>query len=58
MLDLDFMKYFDPQTSSGLLFTVSSSGENEFEKWLKKKNYSAVKIGKVEARKEKKVQFI
>jgi hypothetical protein len=39
------------------LFTINSSCENEFEKWLKEKNYSAVKVGKVEARKEKKVQF-
>jgi selenide,water dikinase len=57
MKDLDFMTYCDPQTSGGLLFTINSSCENEFEKWLKEKNYSAVKVGKVEARKEKKVQF-
>ncbi|HWY10550.1 MAG TPA: selenide, water dikinase SelD [Bacteroidia bacterium] len=58
MVDLDFMKYCDPQTSGGLLFTVNSANENEFEKWLKEKNYSAFKVGKVEAHKEKKVHFI
>ncbi len=58
MKDLDFMIYCDPQTSGGLLFTINSSNENEFETWLKKSNYSANKIGTVSGFKEKKVEFI
>ena len=58
MQDLEFMTYCDPQTSGGLLFTVNSSNENEFENWLKEKNYSAVKVGSVKELAEKKVQFI
>ena len=58
MIDLDFMKYCDPQTSGGLLFTVNSEKENEFEKWLKEKKYSAAKVGVVSKKKEKKVEFI
>lgn len=57
MKDLEFMTYCDPQTSGGLLFTINSSNENEFEKWLKEKNYSAVKVGVVSKRNEKKVEF-
>lgn len=58
MVDLEFMTYCDPQTSGGLLFTINSSNENEFEKWLKEKDHSAVKVGRIESRKEKKVEFI
>lgn len=58
MTDLDFITYCDPQTSGGLLFTVNSSDENEFEKWLQDNKYSAVKIGKAEKLKEKKVEFV
>jgi selenide, water dikinase len=58
MADLDFITYCDPQTSGGLLFTVNSENENEFEKWLKENNYTAVKIGSVGKFAEKKVEFI
>lgn len=58
MKDLEFMTYCDPQTSGGLLFTINSSNENEFEKWLKENNCLAVKIGSIAKRKEKKVEFI
>ncbi len=58
MVDLDFMKYCDPQTSGGLLFTVNSQNGDEFEKWLKEKKYSAVKVGSVSKKKEKKIEFI
>jgi selenide,water dikinase len=58
MVDLEFMAYCDPQTSGGLLFTINSSNENEFEKWLKEKNYSAVKIGAIVKLREKKIEFI
>jgi selenide,water dikinase len=58
MADLDFITYCDPQTSGGLLFTVNSANETEFENWLKDNNHSAVKIGIVEKFKEKKVEFI
>lgn len=58
MIDLEFMTYCDPQTSGGLMFTISSSNENEFEKWLKEKNVSAFKIGSIINLREKKVEFI
>ncbi len=58
MVDLEFMTYCDPQTSGGLLFTINASNENEFENWLKIKNYSAVKIGTISKFREKKVEFI
>ena len=58
MTDLDFITYCDPQTSGGLLFTVNVSNENEFEAWLKKNDYSAAKVGRVEKFREKKVEFI
>lgn len=58
MIDLDFITYCDPQTSGGLLFTINSSAETEFEKWLKEKKFSAVKVGTVTKFREKKVEFI
>ncbi len=58
MQDLEFMTFCDPQTSGGLLFTINSSNENDFENWIKEKNYSAEKIGSVKKFKEKKVEFI
>ena len=58
MVDLEFMTYCDPQTSGGLLFTINSSNENEFEKWLKEKKYSAIKIGAIVKLREKKVEFV
>lgn len=58
MVDMDFLTYCDPQTSGGLLFTISASKETEFEKWLKEKKNPAFKVGVVEKRKEKKVQFV
>jgi selenide,water dikinase len=58
MVDLDFMIYCDPQTSGGLLFTINSSNENEFENWLKQTNYSAIKVGTISKLREKKVEFI
>jgi selenide,water dikinase len=58
MVDLEFMTYCDPQTSGGLLFTINSSNENEFEKWLKEKGHNAIKIGTVLKLREKKVEFI
>lgn len=58
MKDLEFMMYCDPQTSGGLLFTVNSSNENEFENWLKEKNHTAIKVGYITNKREKKVEFI
>jgi selenide,water dikinase len=58
MIDLEFMTYCDPQTSGGLLFTINSANEIEFEKWLKEKNSPAVKIGTIMKSGEKKVEFV
>jgi selenide, water dikinase len=58
MQDLDFITYCDPQTSGGLLFTVNSSNENEFEKWLKENDHVAAKIGIIGKFREKKVEFV
>lgn len=58
MKELEFMMYCDPQTSGGLLFTVNSSNENEFENWLKEKKHSAIKVGYITNKREKKVEFI
>lgn len=58
MIDLEFMTYCDPQTSGGLLFTINSGNENEFEKWLKHNGHSAIKVGNISKLKEKKVEFI
>ena len=58
MADMDFLTYCDPQTSGGLLFTIPASKETEFGKWIAENKYSAFKVGSVEKRKEKKVEFI
>ena len=58
MIDLDFMKYCDPQTSGGLLFTVSAKHQNEFEKLMSEKKYFAKKIGEIVSEKETKVIFV
>lgn len=58
MADLEFMTFCDPQTSGGLLFTLNSANEVEFENWLKQTHHSAVKVGSIGKLKEKKVEFI
>lgn len=58
MVDLDFITYCDPQTSGGLLFTVRSNEQTDFEKWLLQNDYYAVKIGSVTKALEKKISFI
>lgn len=58
MADLDFITYCDPQTSGGLLFTISANEKNNFDTWLKEKNISATEIGKVVREGEKKLIFV
>lgn len=58
MVDLDFITYCDPQTSGGLLFTIDQKQEQEFENWLQKNPFSAVKIGEINQRKEKAIEFV
>jgi selenide,water dikinase len=45
MKDLDMLYYCDPQTSGGLLISVSANHENEFENILKYENQFFSKIG-------------
>lgn len=58
MVDLDFITYCDPQTSGGLLFTIESDKQTEFENWLKENHHEAVCIGEIKARNEKAIEFI
>jgi selenide, water dikinase len=57
MTGLDFILYCDPQTSGGLLFSVSADKESEMDKFLKEQNQFFAKVGKIEAAKEKKIVF-
>jgi selenide, water dikinase len=45
--DLDFMLYFDPQTSGGLLFSIKEKNTSDLEELLKQKKVFAHKIGRV-----------
>ncbi len=58
MNDLDFITYCDPQTSGGLLFTVKTNQQSDFENFLKQNNCHAVKIGVVTKAREKKINFV
>jgi selenide,water dikinase len=58
MNDLDFITYCDPQTSGGLLFTISAGEKTNFESWLKEKNINATEIGKITSEQDKKLVFI
>lgn len=50
LCDLDFMLYFDPQTSGGLLYTVKPQAGPEVEKLLENQGVKAYQIGKIVAR--------
>jgi selenide,water dikinase len=58
MTDLDFIFYCDPQTSGGLLFSVSSSHEQDLDVFLKSQNQYFAKIGKITSKQEKEINFL
>lgn len=58
MAGLEFITYCDPQTSGGLLFSVSADKQSEVEHLLKTKNQFFAKVGRVVAAKEKKIYFV
>lgn len=58
MTGLDFITYCDPQTSGGLLFSVSAEHENEMDDFLNQQNQFFAKVGSVVSAKEKKILFL
>lgn len=58
MTDLDFIFYCDPQTSGGLIFSVSSSHEKEMDKLLNTSNQYFAKIGTITSKQEKEITFL
>jgi selenide,water dikinase len=58
MTDLDFIFYCDPQTSGGLLFSVSAEQEASMDLFLKEQNQYVAKVGKIVAKREKDVVFV
>ena len=58
MTDLDFIFYCDPQTSGGLLFSVSAEQEANMDLFLKEQNQFVAKVGKIVAKREKDIVFI
>ena len=58
MTDLDFIFYCDPQTSGGLLFSVSPSNENDMDELLKSKKQYFSKIGTITTKQEKEIVFV
>jgi len=58
MTDLDFIFYCDPQTSGGLLFSVSAEQEATMDLFLKEQNQFVAKIGKIVAKREKDIVFV
>ncbi len=57
LTDLDFIKYCDPQTSGGLLFSVSKEYENEMEDFLKTEKQFYAKVGNIVVKREKAIYF-
>jgi selenophosphate synthase len=57
MTDLDFIFYCDPQTSGGLLFSVSSSHQKEMDAFLESQNQYFAKIGVITSKQEKAIVF-
>ena len=57
MTGLDFITYCDPQTSGGLLFSVSPEKVEEVEGFLKQQNQYFAKVGRIETKREKKIVF-
>ena len=58
MTDLDFIFYCDPQTSGGLLFSVSADQEKDMDLFLKVQNQYVAKVGKIVAKREKDIVFV
>ena len=58
MTDLDFILYCDPQTSGGLLFSVSHTNEKEMDEFLYSNNQFFAKVGNVVSKQEKEILFI
>ncbi|MFA6152227.1 MAG: selenide, water dikinase SelD [Chitinophagaceae bacterium] len=57
MTGLDFITYCDPQTSGGLLFSVSAGKENEMDVFLQQQHQYFAKVGTIEQKREKKIVF-
>ncbi len=58
MTDLDFIFYCDPQTSGGLLFSVSAEQEETMDLFLKEQNQFVAKVGKIVAKRDKDIVFV
>ena len=58
MTDLDFIFYCDPQTSGGLLFSVTAEQEATMDLFLKEQNQFVAKVGKIVAKREKDIVFV
>lgn len=58
MTDLDFIFYCDPQTSGGLLFSVTAEQEATMDLFLKEQNQFFAKVGKIVAKREKDIVFV
>lgn len=58
MTDLDFVLYCDPQTSGGLLVSVSEDQADELESFFKSREQFFKKIGKISTEKECKISFV
>jgi len=58
MLDLDLIFYCDPQTSGGLLVSVSSQHEHEMDEVLNKNNQFFAKVGSIVAKQNKEIVFV
>lgn len=57
MTGLDFILYCDPQTSGGLLFSVSADKEAVIDNFLNEQHQFFAKVGKIEIAREKKIVF-
>ncbi len=58
MTDLDFILYCDPQTSGGLLFSVSADHEQEMDLFLNSQQQFFAKVGHIVAKQETDIVFI
>ena len=58
LANLDFIFYCDPQTSGGLLFSVTKENENEMDLFLKNNHQFFAKVGNIIEKKEKAILFI
>lgn len=58
MKDLDFILYCDPQTSGGLLFSVSAEHEEDMDQILNSHEQFFAKVGMIVPKQEKEIVFI